>query len=102
MPVSMTKHVNVFGTSIKGAVKWCFPGTNQVTFFNYDSTAAVIIDSKFTLQPAQVISGVVYPTFIAISLGDNQMMSPRDYFLLDFKGSTSSNLISIHFEFSTQ
>jgi hypothetical protein len=72
---------------------------NMISFFNYDTANPVYIGTNFVLQPAQVIGGVAYPTFLEISLNQGDTSAEGDYWNLDFKGSTTANLVIIYFQY---
>jgi hypothetical protein len=63
---------------------------NKASFFNYDPNSAVIINRSFIIQPAQVVGGINYPTFLEISLNENEVN--QSSLSLDTKGSTSADL----------
>ena len=69
--------------------KW-FEAFNQASFFNYDTTTAVIVNGSLIIPPAMTVGGFVYPTVMEISLKTDQVNDT--YFTFDFRGSTSPNL----------
>lgn len=79
--------------------KW-FEAFNQASFFNYDTTSVVIVNTSITIPPAVTVSGNVYPTVLEISLNTDQVN--ETYFTFDFRGSTSPNLQVMYTEFTNE
>jgi hypothetical protein len=69
------------------AEQWREP-FSQATFFNYDVNSAIHIQ-KWVLQPAIVIGGLAYPTFLEISLNAGEINDSM--YVIDTLNSTTAN-----------
>ena len=78
--------------------KWNRP-FNAATFFNYDTTNPVYINSDFILPAAAVVGGVVYPTYLGISLNSGEMNSNDCWYNIDFRQSAGAHLVIVYTEY---
>jgi hypothetical protein len=68
---------------------------NQATFFNYDTTTAVVVNEVFTIPPATAAN---QPSYLEIS-GNTREVNDTN-FKFDFGGSTSVNLVIVYSQYA--
>lgn len=97
LPDADKRRITVGSFQVNQNQTWTRP-FNQVIFINYDTNVGVIINSDFTLPPAQIVGGFVYPTYFQISLNQGEINTT--YYKLDFKQSATAKLVIISTEYN--